>query len=149
MGTILLLSGPNLNLLGERRPELYGTETLDDLVARARRAAQAGGHELEHYQSNHEGDLVDAVQRARGRTDAIVCNAAAYTHYSYALADAFECYEGIAVELHITDPTTRAEPWRHHSVLAPHVAATVAGLGGAGYEEAVGIAARLIAEAAP
>jgi 3-dehydroquinate dehydratase-2 len=133
---ILLLSGPNLNLFGDREPAVYGTDTLDDMVADARAAAEAGGCVLEHVQSNHEGDLVDAVHGARGRCDAIVVNAGALTHYSYALADALATFEGVKVELHVSNPAAR-EHWRHESVLAPFVTAVVAGFGRAGYRLAV------------
>lgn len=142
MGTILLLSGPNLNLLGEREPAIYGVETLDDHVERARRAAEVGGFELEHLHSNHEGALVDAVQAARGRCAAVVINAGALTHYSYALADALATYDGVVVELHLTNPSAR-EAWRRVSVISPVATATISGLGGLGYELAVEAAARL------
>ena len=97
--TILLLSGPNLNLLGEREPHIYGTTTLADLVDIATKAAAERGYELEHLQSNHEGDLVDAIHGARNRCDAIVINAGAFTHYSFALADALATFTGVKVEL--------------------------------------------------
>lgn len=136
MAVILLLSGPNLNLLGTREPEIYGTDTLEDCVADARAAAAAHGHTLEHTQSNHEGDLVDAVQGARGRCAAIVINPGAYTHSSYALADALAAFDGVAVELHLSNPASREE-WRRTSVVAPYVTGTVAGFGRAGYRLAV------------
>ena len=104
MRAILLLSGPNLNLLGEREPEIYGTTTLAELEADARDAAGEHGYELEHLQSNHEGALIDAVHGARGRCAAIVINAGALTHYSYALADALATFDGPKIELHISDP---------------------------------------------
>ncbi len=94
MATILLLSGPNLNLLGEREPEIYGTDTLDDCVGDARAAAAAAGYDLEHLQSNHEGELIDAIHAARGRCAAIVFNPGAFTHSSYALADALAAFDG-------------------------------------------------------
>jgi 3-dehydroquinate dehydratase-2 len=133
---ILLLSGPNLNLLGEREPEVYGTDTLDDCVADATAASEAAGHTLEHLQSNHEGVLVDAIQGARGRCAAIVINPAALTHYSYALADALATFDGITVELHLSNPASR-EHWRRRSVVAPYVSGTVAGFGRAGYRLAI------------
>lgn len=136
MAVILLLSGPNLNLLGTREPDIYGTDTLEDCVADARAAAAAHGHTLEHTQSNHEGDLVDAVQGARGRCAAIVVNPGAYTHSSFALADALAAYDGVAVELHLSNPASREE-WRRTSVVAPYVTGTVAGFGRAGYRLAV------------
>jgi 3-dehydroquinate dehydratase II len=132
VATILVLSGPNLNLLGEREPAIYGTDTLDECVGDVRSVVTAHHHELEHYQSNHEGELVDAVQGARHRCGAIIVNAAALTHYSYALADALACYDGVTVELHLTNPSAR-EPWRHHSVITPVVTGTVTGFGRVGY----------------
>jgi len=134
--TILLLSGPNLNLLGEREPEIYGTTTLADLVDIATKAAGEHGYEIEHVQSNHEGDLVDAIHGARNRCEALVLNAGAFTHYSYALADALATFVGVKVELHISNPEAR-EHWRHDSVIAPYMTATMAGFGAAGYHLAV------------
>jgi 3-dehydroquinate dehydratase II len=143
-GTILLLSGPNLNLLGEREPEIYGTTTLADLVDLATTTARDGGYGLEHMQSNHEGDLVDAIHHARGRCVAIVINAGAFTHYSFALADALTTFAGVKVELHISNPEAR-EHWRHASVIAPYMTASLAGFGGAGYRLAVAGAIALLA----
>ncbi|CAN5658792.1 type II 3-dehydroquinate dehydratase [soil metagenome] len=142
-GMILLLSGPNLNLLGEREPEIYGTGTLDDHVALARRTAERYGLDLEHVQSNHEGALVDAIQAARGRVAAIVVNAAAFTHYAWAIHDALAAFDGPVVELHISNPLAR-EAWRQLSVVAPVADGTVAGFGGDGYRLAVEAAARLL-----
>jgi 3-dehydroquinate dehydratase-2 len=136
MATLLLLSGPNLNLLGTRQPEIYGADTLDDLVADARAAAEGAGHTLEHIQSNREGDLIDAIQGARGRCDAIIINPGAFTHSSYAIADALAAYDGVKVELHISNPNAREE-WRRTSVVAPYVTGTIAGFGRAGYALAV------------
>jgi 3-dehydroquinate dehydratase II len=136
MATILLLSGPNLNLLGEREPALYGTDTLDDLVGDARAVAAAHGYDLQHLQSNHEGELVEAVQGARGRCAAIVINPGAFTHYSYALADALAAFDGVKIELHVSNPAAREE-WRRTSVVAPYVTGTVAGFGRHGYRLAV------------
>ncbi|MFM7061800.1 MAG: type II 3-dehydroquinate dehydratase [Actinomycetes bacterium] len=139
MATLLLLSGPNLNLLGTRQPDIYGADTLDDLVADARAAAEGAGHSLEHLQSNREGDLIDAIQGARGRCDAIIINPGAFTHSSYAIADALAAYDGIKVELHISNPNAREE-WRRTSVVAPYVTGTIAGFGRAGYALAVAAA---------
>jgi 3-dehydroquinate dehydratase II len=136
MSSILLLSGPNLNLLGEREPEIYGTTTLADLVDLATKAAAEHGYDLEHVQSNHEGDLVDAIHGARGRCAAIVINAGAFTHYSFALADALATFAGVKVELHISNPEAR-EHWRHDSVISPYMTAVMAGFGAAGYRLAV------------
>ncbi|HEY5887645.1 MAG TPA: type II 3-dehydroquinate dehydratase [Acidimicrobiales bacterium] len=143
MATILLLSGPNLNLLGDREPEIYGTETLADHVAAARAAAEERGFELEHRQSNHEGDLIDEIQGARGRCAGIVINPGAFTHYAWAIHDALAAFAGPIVELHLSDPDTR-EPWRHLSVVAPVAAATVKGLGAAGYPTAITTVADLL-----
>jgi 3-dehydroquinate dehydratase II len=140
MATILLLSGPNLNLLGEREPEIYGTDTLDDCVGDARAAAESAGHTLEHLQSNHEGELIDAIQGARGRCAALVMNPGAFTHSSYALADALAAYDGVKVELHLSNPSAREE-WRRRSVVAPYVTGTIAGFGRTGYRLAVEAAA--------
>ena len=141
--TILLLSGPNLTLLGERQPLIYGSETLADHVARARLAA--GQHEmsLEHKQSDEEAALVAAVHAARGRVAAIVVNAGALSHYGWSLRDALACFEGPIVELHLSNPDAR-ESWRHTSVLSPVVDGAVAGFGGLGYELAIEAAARLV-----
>ncbi len=133
---VLLLSGPNLNLLGTREPEVYGTATLADHVATARAAAAERGLELEHVQSNREGDLVDAVHAARGRCAAIIVNAGALTHYSWALHDALGAFDGVKVELHLSNTHSR-EPWRHRSVIAAVVQGTIQGFGGHGYQLAV------------
>lgn len=141
MTTVLLLSGPNLNLLGEREPAVYGTATLDDHVETARTAAARHGLELEHVQSNHEGALVDAVHAARGRCAAIVVNAGAITHYGWSLHDALAAFDGIVVEVHLSNPDSR-EPWRHTSVVSPVADGVIAGFGGVGYELAVEAVAR-------
>lgn len=136
MATILLLSGPNLNLFGSRDPEVYGTDTLDEMVDDARRAAGEHGLDLEHLQSNYEGAIVDAIQAARGRCDAIILNAGALTHYSFAISDALAAYDGVKVELHVSNPAAREE-WRHTSMIAGVVDGTVAGFGRAGYRLAL------------
>lgn len=143
-GLVLLLSGPNLNLLGEREPEVYGTATLEDHVAAARAAAEALGLRIEHLQTNHEGDLVEAVQGARGRVDAIIINAGALTHTSWAIHDALATFDGVVVELHISNPSAR-EPFRHTSTIAPVADGLIAGFGGLGYPLAVEAVARLLA----
>jgi len=142
-GTILLLSGPNLNLLGEREPEVYGTETLDDHVNTARTTAAGHGLDLEHVQSNHEGELVEAVQGARGRCAAIIVNAAALTHYGWSLHDALAAFDGVVVELHLSNPNAR-EPWRSISVVAPVATGSIVGFRGHGYALAVDAVARLL-----
>lgn len=140
---VLLLSGPNLNLLGEREPEVYGAHTLDHHVDTAREAAAAHGFELEHVHSAAEADLVAAVHAARGRCAGIVVNGAALTHYGWSLHDALAAFEGPVVELHLSQ-TGRRERWRHDSVLSPVADGVVQGFGGAGYRLAVdGLAALL------
>jgi 3-dehydroquinate dehydratase II len=146
MASILLVSGPNLNLLGEREPEIYGRDTLDELVGDARAVAEAHGHVLEHVQSNHEGDVVDAIQAARDRCAVIVINPGAFTHYSYAIADALAAFDGPKVELHLSNPSAR-EAWRRTSVVAPVVTGTVAGFGRHGYRLALEAAVALVKEA--
>jgi 3-dehydroquinate dehydratase-2 len=145
MATILLLSGPNLNLLGEREPEHYGTMSLDELVVIASEAAAGRGHEVEHLHSNHEGVLVDAIHGARGRCAAIVFNPGAFSHYAYALTDALAMYDGVKIELHLSNPYAR-ETWRRHSVISPVVDGTITGLRAAGYRLAVDAAATLLEE---
>ena len=145
---VVLLSGPNLDLLGERQPEVYGARTLADHVAAATDEAAAVGLALEHYQSNHEGDLVDHVREARGRAAAIVVNAGALTHYSWALHDALAAFDGLVVELHLSNPAAR-EPWRHTSVVASVADGSIAGFGGVGYRLAVRAVADLLAQQAP
>jgi 3-dehydroquinate dehydratase-2 len=140
---ILLLSGPNLNLLGEREPQVYGVETLAEHVDTARTTAAGHGLELEHLQSNHEGELVEAVQAARGRCAAIIVNAAALTHYGWSLHDALAAFDGVVVELHLSNPNAR-EPWRHTSVLAPVATGSIVGFRGHGYALAVEAVARLL-----
>ncbi len=140
---LLLLSGPNLNLLGTRKPEIYGTQTLNDHVQAARRQADSHGYELEHLQSNHEGDLVDAIQNAIARVDAVIINAAAFTHYSWALHDALEAFDAPIIELHISDPRKR-EKWRHFSVIEPLATKVVSGLGAAGYPAAIDEAVKAV-----
>lgn len=142
---VLLLSGPNLNLLGERDPAVYGTETLADHVATATATAESHGLTLEHLQSNHEGVLVDAIHGARHRCAAIVINAGAFTHYAWSLHDALDTFDGPIIELHLSDPKTR-EPWRHWSVIEPVADRVIAGHGGAGYRLALDAVAELLPE---
>lgn len=144
MAEIWMLNGPNLNLLGTREPEIYGRATLAEIEAEARDRAIALGHRLEFRQSNHEGVLVDWIQEARGRADALVVNAGAYTHTSLAILDALRAFEGPVIELHLSDPAAR-EPFRHRSYVALAATGVIAGLGPAGYALAVEAAAALIA----
>lgn len=140
---ILLLSGPNLQLLGRRQPEVYGSDTLEDHVGTATTAAAEAGFTLEHVQSNHEGDLVDAVGGAVGRAAAIVINAGALSHYSRALQDALAAFTGPVVELHLSNPYSR-DAWRRTSVVAPVADGLICGFGGLGYRLAVEAAAELV-----
>lgn len=144
MPTVLLIHGPNLNLLGQREPEIYGTATLDDYVTATTERAAAHGLALEAVQSNHEGVLVDAVHEARSRYDAIVINAGALTHYSWALHDALATFSGPVIEVHISQPNAR-EAWRHTSVVAPVASGSIAGFGMLGYSLAIDAVAQLLA----
>ncbi len=136
--SILVLNGPNLNLLGLREPELYGRQTYADLEDYIRRSAMELGCACEIYQSNHEGVLVDRIQAARGVYGGIVLNAAAYTHTSVAILDALKAVEIPTVEVHLTDIRSR-EPFRQHSYVSLAAIATVVGKGFAGYREAMEI----------
>lgn len=138
---LLLLSGPNLNLLGSREPEIYGSSTLADHVETAEKAAAAQGLELEHFQSNAEHELVEAIHGARNRCAAIIINAGALTHYGWSLHDALAAFDGTVIELHLSNPNAR-EAWRHTSVIAPVADGTIAGFGGLGYALAVEAVAR-------
>ncbi len=140
---VLLLSGPNLNLLGDREPDVYGTATLDDHVASATEAAARHGLVIEHHQSNREGDLIDAIHQARGRCAAIIVNPGALTHYAWSLHDALAAFDGPVIELHLSNPDAR-EPWRHTSVISPVATGTIAGFGGLGYRLAVDAVAGLL-----
>jgi 3-dehydroquinate dehydratase-2 len=140
---VVLLSGANLNLLGEREPEVYGYATLEDHVATARKAADEYGFDIEHLQTNHEGDLVEAVHAARNRAAGIVINPGAFTHYAWSIHDALAAFDGPVVELHLSNPNAR-EPWRHTSVVAPVADGTIAGFGGDGYRLAIDAIARLL-----
>lgn len=140
---VLLLHGPNLNLLGDREPEIYGSATLQNHVDRVRGLCDAAGFELEDLQSNAEADLVDAVQGARRRCAAIIINAGALTHYGWSLHDALATYEGVVVEVHLSNPNAR-ESWRHTSVVAPVANGTITGFGGDGYDLAVEAVKRVL-----
>lgn len=138
---VLVLHGANLNLLGQREPQIYGSATLADHVETVRVAAARHGMDVEALQSNHEGDLVNAIHAARGRCAAIIINPGAFTHYAWSLHDALATFEGPILEVHLSNPNAR-EPWRHTSVVAPVATGTIAGLGGHGYELAVEAIAR-------
>ena len=145
MAEVLLLHGPNLNLLGEREPEIYGRETLDDHVREFVEAAARHGLAVDHLQSNSESVLIDAIHSARGARRAIVINAGALTHYSWAIHDALAAFDGVVVELHISNPNAR-EPWRHVSVVAPVADGSIMGFGLAGYRLAADAVRALLNE---
>ena len=133
---ILIINGPNLNMLGIREPEVYGTATYADLCGLIEAHAKAIGITVTLYQSNHEGDLVDAIQQAYGKQDGIVINPGAYTHTSVALLDALKAVAIPAVEVHISDPDTREE-FRTVSYIRAACAKTIKGHGFDGYLEAM------------
>ena len=133
---ILLLNGPNLNLLGTRSPEVYGATTLDELETECRVRAAEYGHRLEAFQSNYEGALIDAIHAARETADSIVFNPGAFTHTSYALRDAIEAVELPTVEVHISNVAER-EPWRRISLIQPACVYRIFGRGVPGYLSAI------------
>ena len=135
----LLLNGPNLNMLGTREPDIYGHETLADVEAACARRCAELGVEMDSFQSNHEGALIDAIQQAMGAYDAIVYNPGAHTHYSYAIHDAITSVDVPVVEVHISDISKR-EDFRKTSVLADACIAQVAGLGTGSYLRGIAIA---------
>lgn len=133
---ILVINGPNLNMLGIREPDIYGKNTFADLLALLEETGRNLGIEVEQYQSNHEGDLVDKIQWAYGKIDAIVINPAAYTHTSVAILDALKAVGIPAVEVHISDVDSR-EPFRQVSYAGLACCKTIKGHGFAGYREAI------------
>ena len=133
---ILVLNGPNLNMLGIREPDIYGKNTFADLLKLLDDTAAALGIEVEQYQSNHEGDLVDKIQWAYGKVDGIIINPAAYTHTSVAILDALKAVAIPAVEVHISDVDSR-EPFRQISYAGLACCKTIKGHGFAGYREAI------------
>ena len=136
MAKILVINGPNLNLLGAREPEVYGPETLEEINERLRELAASRGVELEAFQSNQEGDLIDRVHAARGNTDFIVINPGGYTHTSIALRDALSAAGIPTIEVHLSNIYAREE-FRHHSMITPVAIGHIVGFGPLGYELAV------------
>ena len=134
--SIVVLNGPNLNLLGEREPHLYGHATLEDVETMCREAAERGGHDLDFRQTNHEGVMIDWIQEVRHSADGVVVNAAGWTHTSVAIRDALSNVEGTIVEVHITDIHAREE-FRRHSFISDVADHVVVGHGVRGYVEAV------------
>lgn len=136
MPTVVVLNGPNLNLLGEREPEIYGRETLGDVQELCRAAAAEFGHDLDFRQTNHEGVLIDAIQEVRHSAAALVINAAGWTHTSVAIRDALAAVAAPIAEVHISDVHAR-EPFRHHSYLTDVADVVIVGRGVSGYPEAI------------
>lgn len=133
---VLVINGPNLNLLGVREQDFYGTQSLEDINRELTTLAQKEGLEITFYQSNHEGDLVDRIQETMGNTDAIIINAGALTHYSIALLDALKAVEIPFLEVHLTNIYAREE-FRHKSLLSPIARGGIFGLGAYGYSLAL------------
>ena len=142
--TVLVLNGPNLNLLGTRQPEVYGRETLADVERMCAETGAALGLTVTCLQSNHEGALVDAIQAARGSAAAIVINPGAYSHTSVAILDALNAFDGPVIEVHISQ-IHRREAFRHHSWVSHRADAVIAGAGVQGYDLALRRVARLLA----
>jgi 3-dehydroquinate dehydratase II len=141
--TVYVLNGPNLNLLGSREPEIYGTDTLDDIAAMLEDHARTLGLEVEVRQSNHEGHLIDWMHEAsRERAKAVLLNAAGFTHTSVALHDAIKAIDVPVIEVHLSNPHAR-EPFRHVSLVGMAAKGTIAGFGALGYRLALDAAARL------
>lgn len=132
MKKILIINGPNLNLLGTREPEIYGKTTLKDIETELKNKAEKLNVEIECFQSNHEGEIVDKICGAKGTFDAVIINPAAYTHTSVAIRDAFAAVDIPAIEVHISNVYSREE-FRHNSLIAPVVVGQIAGLGIQGY----------------
>jgi len=133
---IYLLNGPNLNLLGQRQPEIYGRDTLDDIAETCKKVAVAQGMTLKAFQSNSEGQLIDWVHGARQNADAIIINPGAYSHTSIALLDALNTFEGKVIEVHISNIHKREE-FRHHSYISLRADGIIVGVGTQGYMLAV------------
>ena len=144
MPSVLILNGPNLNMLGQRQPEIYGSDTLSDVEAACRSLGETLGLQVETAQSNSEGAMVDAIQTARERHAAIVINAGAYTHTSVAILDALNLFDGAVIEVHISNIHKR-EPFRHHSYISGRADGVIVGCGTEGYQLALRRVATLLA----
>lgn len=129
---ISLIHGPNLNLLGSREPEIYGRDSFDEINRKIKQRAQQSSMEVRILQSNHEGEIIDAIQDARNWADGLILNPGAYTHYSYAIRDAVTAVRMPVIEVHLSNVHGREE-FRRHSVIAPVVAGQIVGLGSIGY----------------
>jgi 3-dehydroquinate dehydratase II len=148
MWRVLVLNGPNLNLLGEREPHLYGSTTLDAIIEQVRQHAATRQIEIEHLQSNHEGALLDALHQARGRIHGVILNAGALTHTSYALRDAIAALPIPTVEVHLTNIYAREE-FRQHSVIAPVCVGQISGFGSLSYLLAVDALHAILSRSTP
>lgn len=133
---ITVLNGPNLNFLGKREPDIYGTETLQTIEQSCREITDSHGFSLDFLQSNHEGELVSWIQDAIGQSEGIVVNPAAYSHTSVAILDALKMFNGIVVEVHLSNIHQR-EAFRHHSYVSARADAVIAGCSSAGYRFAI------------
>lgn len=140
---VLVLNGPNLNLLGDREPEFYGSDTLDDCIDVVKK--NLPGFDVDHFQTNAEGEMIDAIQNARGKADAIIINAGAWTHYSYAISDALATFDGVKIEVHLSNPYAREE-FRHTSVISAVVNGVIAGFKKDSYVLAAQAVASLLAK---
>lgn len=128
MKKILIINGPNLNLLGQREEEIYGTVSFDEILVDLKEAAARSGSEIDYFQSNHEGEIIDRMHGAIGNTDYIIINPGALTHYSYSIRDAIKAVKIPLVEVHISNICGR-EKWRSKSVISPVAVGTISGFG--------------------
>ncbi len=145
MNNILVIHGPNLNLLGTREPEIYGSMTMRDINEDLQKQAKDAGVNIDFFQSNHEGEIIDKLHDARSIYDYIILNAGAYTHYSIAIRDALAAIEIPTIEVHISNIHQREE-FRHHSVIAPVVVGQICGFGLDSYKAALYVAIRKLQE---
>lgn len=145
-GKIFVLNGPNLNLLGKRQPEIYGTDTLEDAAALVREVAGPSGFQVDFRQTNHEGEIVGWIHEARQEAAALIINPAAYTHTSIAIMDALFTFEGPVIEVHLSNVHKR-ESFRHHSYVSARADAVIAGCGIEGYAFAAQRALSLLRKA--
>jgi 3-dehydroquinate dehydratase-2 len=139
---ILIINGPNLNLLGTREKDVYGTETLEDIAIKTSAEAAKLNVEIDFIQTNHEGEIIDRIHAARGNTDVIIINPGAYTHYSIAIRDAIKAVEIPTIEIHLSNIHAREE-FRSHSVIAPVCVGQICGFGSKSYILGLNAAAML------
>ena len=141
MSAVLVIHGPNLNLLGTREPEIYGHLTMQDINEDLAQQAKSSGIDIDFFQSNHEGAIIDKLHNSRGKFDYIILNAGAFTHYSIAIRDAISAVEIPTIEVHLSNVHQREE-FRHHSVISPVVVGQICGFGLDSYKSALYIAIR-------